>query len=456
VRLPAPRLRRALGLVALAFAACARPSERATARPNLVLVSIDTLRADHLGAYGYGRATSPSIDRLAREGVVFERAYSTSNWTLPAHVSMLTGLYPTRHGAHHPRRAPAAEVGLLPEALGRRGYRSAAVVSTVAFLEKKYGLARGFEVYDDESAFPARFPEASRFVSSERVHARAVELLDELGDGGAPFFLFLHYFDVHADYVPPPPFDRMFAPGDGVRLDLPESEEPRRGHAERLAALYDGEIRWVDSWIGRLLDELDRRDLAGRTLVVVTADHGEEFLEHGDWLHGRNLYDTSMRVPLVVRFPGGAHAGRRVTAPVSLVDLGATLLAAAGAGDGSWQSGIDLAPLAAGAASAPRALVAFGNGGIRKFLSAIVADGRKAVFEARGSGRPTGEPVVLVRTEGDPLERRLEPGSSRAGRRLGARLRRIWAEQARGAPRAVELPKPGGEEEAGLRALGYL
>jgi arylsulfatase A-like enzyme len=452
--LTAPAALRRLAL-ALLLAGSASGCAREARPPNLVLISIDTLRPDHLGLYGYRRPTSPALDAFARQAVVFERAYSTSNWTLPAHVSMLTGLYPAEHGVLRLDQAIGRGVELLPEALGGLGYRSAAVVSTVPFLTARHGFARGWQVYDDRTAYPAAGAEPRRFVSSALVHRRALELLDELA--GSPFFLFLHYFDVHAPYRPPAPYDSMFPPAPPAQRAAGSELELR---AARAMSRYDGEIRHVDAWLERLFAELDRRGLADSTLVAVTADHGEEFLEHGRRYHRKNLFDATLRVPMIVRFPGGAHAGRRVATPVSLVDLGATLLAAAGSGRDTWASGRDLAGLAAGGADPAwrdRPLLATGDAR-DGLLVALIAGGAKIVGPAGSDGRPAAGRWLVTELGAEGRERPARPLDRAEAERQLARLTAAWAERraAAAGATATAASTPGVEETAALRALGYL
>ncbi|MCM2270099.1 MAG: sulfatase, partial [Thermoanaerobaculia bacterium] len=218
---PWPRSLAALAGVVLlvALAACGRPAGVAPAAgerpPNLVIVSFDSLRADHLGTYGYGRDTSPNLDRFAARSIVFERAYSTSSWTLPSHASLLSSLYPEEHGARKTETALSPEVVLLPEQLAAAGYRSAGVVS-VGLLHRTFGFAQGWEIYDDVTAVP-RGQDPERRRTSAVVGRRAAELLDELAPG--PFLLFVHDYDVHFDYQPPPPYDTMFEPAEAPGFD---------------------------------------------------------------------------------------------------------------------------------------------------------------------------------------------------------------------------------------------
>ncbi len=272
----------------------------------IVLVSIDTLRADRLPAYGYAGVATPAIDRLAADGVLFERAYSHSPQTLPAHVSLFTGLLPVDHGVRDNLGfALGPERALLPELLAPLGYRSAAAVSSYV-LRREVGLARGFDSYDD------RLPPAPPDAPSVQVQrdggdslAAAERWLDENAGVDSPFFLFLHLYEPHTPYAPPERFSRY---------------EP-----------YDGEIAYADEIVGRLFESLRGRGLYDDALIVLLSDHGEGLGDHGEQEHGVFLYDEAIRVPLVMKLPRGRGAGQRVEVPVQHVDLLPTLLDLAGA-----------------------------------------------------------------------------------------------------------------------------
>jgi len=451
-----------------------------------LLISIDTLRADHLGCYGYERDTSPAIDRLAAEGVLFEHAYSTSNWTLTAHVSMLSGLYPAEHGVLGYRHVIDPRIELLPEALAPLGYRSAGVVSTVSFLQAQHGFRQGWETYDDHTAYSSSLKGRRRFVSSELVYRRAIELLDGLGKG--PFLLFVHFFDAHIAYVPPTPYNHFWAaPSAATESDLAaalalrpaagqpiagsptilrqptdrgvphlklESElESRRAQLERLAARYDGEIRWVDLWLGRLFDELRRRGLYDDMMIAVVSDHGEEFGEHGQLRHHNNLFDETVHVPMIVRSPGGRFAGHRVAAPASLVDVPATLLAAAGRRPSQFASGTDLLRRLDSSAPA-RDLFVIGerDGQSNKFLGAIIDDRRRAIFALTGA-KPSRRPIDLQQLSGETPGLETAP-IAELRRRLAAALDEQFRRRSLHPP--GKIARRNAEERAALRALGYL
>ena len=286
----------------------------------IVLVSIDTLRADRLPAYGYAGVETPAIDRLVADGVLFERAYSHSPQTLPAHVSMFTGLLPVEHGVRDNLGfAVAPDQILLPELLAPLGYRSAAVVSSYV-LRKEVGLARGFETYDDR--LPPAPPEASG-AQVQRDGGDSLQVAERWLDGnagaGSPFFLFLHLYEPHMPYAPPERFARY---------------EP-----------YDGEIAYADEIVGDLFASLRARGLYDDALIVLLSDHGEGLGDHGEQEHGVFLYDEAIHVPLVVKLPGGRGAGRRVSVPVQHIDLLPTMLDLAGAAAPDGLRGRSLGPL---------------------------------------------------------------------------------------------------------------
>ncbi len=296
-------------------------------RPNLVLVSLDTLRADHLDLYGYERATSPNLDRLACDSLVFTQALSASTWTLPSTASMVTGLLPSQHGATSIHAPLAPRVLTLAERLAAAGYRTAAFTDG-GFLDPRWGFAQGFERYDSTAGKAWQYKDAAPIFSAASDWLRANRF--------RPFFLFLQTYEIHEPYVnregfADPFFDPHYAGplGDVVRIDN-EDEPPAPEDLLHVVALYDGGIARADHYLGAVLDTLARTGLDRDTAVIVTSDHGEEFLEHGRMEHTEgHVYDPNVRVPLVVRPPGGT-AGRRVARTVSGLDVTPTLLACAG------------------------------------------------------------------------------------------------------------------------------
>jgi len=318
-------------------------------RPNIVLVSIDSLRADHLGCYGWSRNTSPRIDGVASSGVLFADAWATTSWTLPSHASILTGRSLLGHGVLESRDKVPRSIPLLAEMLKRAGYKTAGFVSA-PYLSSSYGFNRGFDLYDDKTVAFASHKESHGGTTAPLLHRVVASWLRrEAVKQEQPFFLFVHYWDVHYDYNPPAPFSTMFDPGyqgdlspagfiGNPRINAKMSQRD----LEHVVALYDGEIRFTDQYVGRLLDLLDDLGVATRTVVILTADHGDEFFEHGNKGHQRTLYQEVLHVPLVISWPSVLPAGEIRRDPVSLVDVFPTVLSLAGVRVPSGIEGRDL------------------------------------------------------------------------------------------------------------------
>ena len=275
--------------------------------PNVVLVTIDTLRADYLHAYGHPTIETPTTDRLAREGVLVEDATVQAPQTRPSHTSILTGRYPWEHGVRDNFSPPLSDrIPTLATILHGRGYKTAAFIGSYV-LASNGGLNRGFDLY--EEPFSASHRGASKYDRPERpaweVVERALEWLRKAGPG--PFLAWVHLYDPHAPYTPPAPYDKKYA-------DLP----------------YEGEVAYADAQVGRLVEFLDKQNLRGRTLFVVTSDHGEGLGDHGEDEHLFFLYDTTLHVPLIFSQPGVLPAGKRVKGQFRSVDLLPTILALAG------------------------------------------------------------------------------------------------------------------------------
>jgi arylsulfatase A-like enzyme len=313
-------------LGALATPGCGAPTD-APAPPNVVLVTLDTLRADHLGLYGYFRDTSPNLDRLAAESIVFERCLAPAAVTLPSHLSLLTATHPLEHGvfgnlAHGARSfAVSPRLRSFAEFLGEQGYARAAFVSA-APLKQWSGIQRGFDPYDVPSGRTRRADETT---------TRAIAWLAR--PAPEPFLLWIHYFDPHHPYEPPPGFAERFAADAAAaerhlaELRVPLLAHTTRGdpvHTREALDAYDGEVLFTDREIGRLLEALRARDLLERSALVVVGDHGEGLGQHGVTWHG-GVWDEHLRVPLLMRVPG--QAPRRVEALASIEDVLPTLLA---------------------------------------------------------------------------------------------------------------------------------
>ncbi|MBN1824620.1 MAG: sulfatase [Candidatus Eisenbacteria bacterium] len=315
-------------------------------RPNILLVSIESLRADHVGCYGYGRPTTPNVDRLAREGTVYRHAFSQTSWTLTSHATLFTGLYPTAHGVIEPRHRLGDSYRTLAETLAERGYQCAGFASG-PFLRTPYNLHQGFEIWDDSPAAPDQ-ESAHADITNPRMEGLLTSFLEEDRDPNRPFFLFAYLWDVHYDFLPPPPFDTLFVPEDAEPIDATSFETNPLIHPAMdsaalrwIVAQYDGEIRCTDELLGRLWDRMRSLGLWENTVIVVTADHGEEFFEHGDKGHKKNLFVETLHVPLVVKWADGRPAASDDRL-AGLLDLFPTLARLGGGGPGDEPQGIDL------------------------------------------------------------------------------------------------------------------
>ncbi|MGD8395966.1 MAG: sulfatase, partial [Candidatus Eiseniibacteriota bacterium] len=317
------------GLGTLRVAAWSGRGVPGAGAPNIILISIDTLRYDHMSVHGYARQTTPHLDAFAATAVRFSQATTPRPKTTPSVASMLTGLYPHSHGVRrlvdhlHPRNVTLAEV------LRNAGYRTGAIVCNYVLNAEGTGLGEGFDFYHDTT------PEYDGTqLDAAPATDIAIRWLHEQGD--TPVFLWLHYMDPHGPYASPPPFDQAFvSESRGRRLAPLDAIPPvaRLGDETDIDVYvdqYDGEILYTDHQVQRLLADLDARGLRDRTIVVVTADHGESLGDHDYYFeHGLYVYDDCARIPLMMRHPGG-RAGIVVDAPVELIDLYPTLLDLAG------------------------------------------------------------------------------------------------------------------------------
>jgi tetratricopeptide (TPR) repeat protein len=387
---------------------------------RIVLVSVDTLRADHLGCYGAARARTPVMDTVADAGVRFETAVSPVPLTLPAHATLMTGVDPPRHGVRHNSiQRLSDELPTLAERLRAAGYASAAFVGAVV-LERRFGLARGFDVYDDRSA--GRISADTGY--AERPADAVVDAaLAWLASAPERFFLWVHFYDPHADYAPPAGFASAF-PGDP----------------------YAGEVAFVDAELGRLLAAIRSRFGETGLALLLTSDHGESLFAHGEPTHSHLLYEATQRVPLLLSGPG-VPAGRVAAGPAGLVDVAPTLVAWAGAQPLPEAVGRDLRELALGAGDPERSLY-------METLATQLDFGWSALFALR-RGRfkyiraPRPELYDLAQ---DPHEERDRAGEwPQLAAELDARLE-AHRTGVLGVPQAVDLDE---EQRARLRSLGY-
>jgi len=312
----------ATAIVLGGYLAC-KPAQLMDKRPNIVFISIDTLRADHLHCYGYPRKTSPNIDQLAADGARFERAVSPSPWTLPSHISMFTGQEVSVHNVRRSQNSLADHAVTFTELLQQNGYATFGIGSS-PYLKKRYGYAQGFDVYDDELG-QISYKKSHEAITAKKAVNKALRAIKERKN--KRWFVFIHMWDVHYDYLPPAPYDRMFAgdyAGDFDMINWEKNRDFKVGMNPEdfryVISQYDGEIAWVDSQIGLLVAKLKEWGLYENTVIVITSDHGEEFLDHGQKGHGHSLFDELIRVPIIVTGPG-VPAGMTVDCPVGLIDL---------------------------------------------------------------------------------------------------------------------------------------
>ncbi len=295
--------------------------------PLAVVYLVDTLRADHLGVYGYPRKTSPELDAFARDAVVFDTAIVHASWTKPSVASILTSRLPGQHGAVQLRDPLDASNLTVAQRLDERGWATGAAIANSVIYGAESEFDRGFDVF---AGLHGEGDQRSKLVGADVVVDSALAFLRSRQ--GLPTFLYVHTMDPHVPYEPPPPFDRMFEPfptadhpGRDPRTDYREPLD-----RERMMAQYDGDVAFGDREFGRFVRELKASGRYDDALIVFLADHGEEFLDHGRWLHGRSLFDELIHVPLVVKFPGGRGAGQRVGEQVQGVDVVPTVLEAMG------------------------------------------------------------------------------------------------------------------------------
>jgi arylsulfatase A-like enzyme len=410
---------------------------------GVLLVSIDTLRRDHVGAYGYGRPTTPRLDALSRTGILCEDAVSPSSWTLPAHLSMLTSADPAAHGGVDMDHGFNRRLPTLPATLRKAGFATRAVTSHL-YVSAVYGVDDGFDHLDFHQDRKAT-----------DVADRAIALLDRLGD--RPFFVFLHFYDPHWHYDPPERTLRLFERSYGGTLTGLWQDFSKRDRAgltpadlDHLRALYDGEVRYTDDEVGRVLDHMKARGLDRGTLVIVTSDHGEEFLEHGSWEHQKTLYEEVIRIPLIAAGPGVSP--RREPRQATLLDVAPTILAWAGvAPAGPLQGSSLLSPL-----PDREAYGETDHGALRtrKLFLRSSQGGSKAIFTmpSKGEGVTAEEWYDLA---ADPAETRAAPPRSDVAEAVRRRTLERWrAGRARGAGApSVDLTP---DQRERLRALGYV
>ena len=411
--------------------------KRQDPRPNIVWISVDTLRADHLGCYGHTRPTSPALDAMAERGIRFSAAISQAPWTRPSHRSMLTGLY------------PAARAGLRSPLIGvplqKAGYRTTALVG-IGQVDSRFGFDRGFEIYRTDDWI--RDPVKMVGWVEERLRS--------------PYFLFLHTYEPHEPYthtefaegLPSGRLSGKYSKNLHYRLKKLLSDDEKR----YVEALYDGDVAYTDARLGELFAELDRRGNLESTILIVTSDHGEQFWDHGSWGHGQNLYDHQIRVPLILHLPSslGVKQGRVIEEQVELLDLYPTLLDLVGVPLTHEVQGRTLRPLLEGGSLPPRQ--AFAENTNIKFAErkGLRTERYKFILAQLGRSKRGEEGYELYDLRADPGERKnlaaLHPERVASFRQQV--MRRVRPGDAE---LDVEVP-PGTDAELRkeLEALGYL
>jgi len=297
-------------------------SEKAPEKPNVLLIIVDTLRADHIGCYGGRKGVSPSLDKLASQGVQFMNAYSTAPWTQPAVASILTSLYPTEHGVVKLFDTLSSGNNTFAERLQRVGYLTGAIISH-KFIGSKFGFSQGFDYFNERNA------RGHQAITSQEVTRDAIQWLANNKDRS--FFLMLHYFDPHYVYQHHQEFNYIkgyqgsLKPGENIEALRDKRKLMTKADVRFLQDLYDEEISYTDKQIGVLMDYLAEAGLKEKTLIVFTADHGEEFMTHG-WIgHTRTLYEELVHVPLIFSYPRWFRTSR-VESQVSIIDILPTVL----------------------------------------------------------------------------------------------------------------------------------
>jgi arylsulfatase A-like enzyme len=438
--------------------------------PSILLIMVDTLRADHLGAYGYASAKTPSIDGLASDGVRCAHTFSQASWTRPSVATILTSLYPSSHGAVHKADILPDRVETVAEVLAKGGYYTVGFADNVnvspsfnfgqGFVDYRY-LAPDLFFYANEPAVQLTLYNGLRLVR-ERFLARRVDVhnyyqpaevvadtvlawLDTPAAKSGPFFMFAHYMDPHDPY--------FVHPFNGEGYARVANPNPPAAVAEKYRGLYDGEIAYLDTHLGRLFDELKRRGLYDQMLIVLTGDHGEEFHEHGGWWHGTTLYDEQIHVPLILKPPVGGAKGRVIDELTTSLDIAPTVIARAGLPVPSVMQGHPL-PLDGG--DAPSRASVFSEEDLEgNVLQSVRTPGSKLI--TANPGNPRGlSPEELYDLKTDPGEQHsLVASDPTLLEELRAALGRSYLEARAHAGAGAQTDVDSVTKDR-LRALGYV
>lgn len=420
--------------------------------PDIILISIDTLRSDHLGAYGYTRDTSPFVDSIARDGIRFDNAFSTSSWTAPAMVSLMTSRYPYAHGVVHGlvargrvehQEAIPGDLPLVAERLRAAGYTTFGISSN-RHLSSELGFGRGFDHY-----------ECIGFANATTVLDRLKNLRSKLS-AARPYFLWVHFLDPHAPYTQRQPYFDSYWGERPIREDLLEIKRAKRYEKldfqpgdegmEFVNALYDSEIRYTDEAMRDLFAMVSR---AKDAAVIVTSDHGEEFAEHGRFGHGHSLYNGVVKVPMIMRLPDKRLAGTSITDRVSVIDV-ATTLAVLGKTEvpGGWK-GRDLTQIAEGKDKNARNL--YLSLSRNRELRSVLKDRYKYIYDLR---KPDNSSLFDLGADPGEMNNVADTDGKRATRLKNVLIDRLLSmESAKHKPGMAEISSEHLEQ---LRALGYV
>lgn len=458
----------------------------------IVLITIDTLRADRLSVYGYSRRTTPALEKLAADGVIYENTLSPATWSLPGHASILTGMYARRHGAHvvesgtnpeapdsirwiwrGPRFRPLRQnILTLPELLSTAGYHTGGFVANFAYLNGTLGFARGFEVYDDRAArlfgyvplfnsalklFPHPYVNLTKpYRLAEQINRGAFEWLDRHRE--EPFFLFLNYMEPHAPYCAPRPHHGFHAEGEAVYEDPLAYQRSGRSFSRRqrssISAQYDEEIAYLDEQIGDLLRKLQTLGLYDKSLILVTSDHGEYFGEHDMWGHGSGPYDGVHRVPLIVKFPGSSIRGVEPRW-VQTIDIFPTVLEAVGL-DLPKEETIDGQPLSR--VEHPILTEQYPNAWMKRNFGARYARGYRSLYQPPWKFVAYMDGSVELFDLADDPDENHDLAATRPDRsaRMKADLDRFVASVTPSLPSGGKNKEMDEQTKRRLRALGYI
>jgi len=464
-----------LCLLPLAMLACNRAEDD---RVSVVLVSIDSLRADFCSPYGHsplfapGEKTTPFLDRLAQEGVLFESCSAASPWTLPSHVSILSGASPPEHGVRARRFRIPADLGLISEKFQDAGWATGGFFSA-PFLHPAWGFFRGFDVYlpgppylQGLEAAEAMVQRGSRKIqgfheqadsdreTSPATLGKALEWLEEDERWRDPFFLFIHLWDPHYDYQPPKDYAVRFHPGyegpvDGTGFN-DDTGKWGPEDLDHFKALYEAEIRYTDDHLASFFSRLEDWGIANRVVFAVVSDHGDEFAEHGQLGHHKTLFEEVMHVPMVLRAPGMVPPGTRVSGTVSNYDLAPTLLDLAGLEPWTDRSGKSLRPLWKGADASRATLMDLLHPGRGLDLHGWRFGPDKGVFDRRRGS------MALFNLDKDPGEHNPRMVSGEELGRGPAALAMAFFEEIARRARAAAAMEESAEMTRILEELGYI